>query len=159
MSDRASIKKALVAGLNSELSEANEGSTYHTNIDMNVSGNSIFLDDIEIFPAVAIALGPERTEYLPSGFRWNYLTLYLRMYVKSEDESEEQLEQLIADIKTFIDNFERLDYTVKNPDDTDANKTVTQMTLVSVTTDEGLLKPIALGEINVEVRYADRSRK
>ena len=159
MSNRASIKGALIASMNSEMSAANAGSVYYTDIDKNVLGDTLFSDGIDIFPAISLVLGPERTEYLPSGFRWQYLTMYVRAHVKSQDETEEQLEELIADIKTFIDNFERLEYTVINPDSSETIKTVTQITILSVTTDEGILKPIGLGEVNIEVRYSDRSRK
>ena len=159
MSDRTSIKNAVVAQMVDEFTASNEGTKYYTDLDKNVRGDVLYLDSIDIFPTVTIALGPERTEYHPSGFRWIHLTLYVRAYVKSEDESEEQLEHLIADIKKFIDNFERLDYTVTNPDGTTTNKSVTQMTLMGTTTDEGLFKPLALGELNLEVRYADRNAK
>jgi hypothetical protein len=159
MSKRSSIKNALIEQINNELTAANEGTIYYTDIDKNTLGDAVFADSVEVFPAITVILGPERTEYLPSGFRWQYLTMYLRAHVKSEDETEEQLEELISDIKTFIDNFERLDYTVTNPDGTDTIQTVTQITTVSITTDEGLLKPLGMGEINVEVRYSERSKK
>ena len=159
MSDRTSIKDALVAQMNTEFTAANEGVTYYNDLDQNVKGDILYLEEMEVFPAITVALGPERVEYLPSGFRWQFLTLYIRSYVKSEDETEQRLEQLLADIKTFVDNFERLVYTVINPDGTTTEKMVTQMTTIAITTDEGLLKPNGIGEMNIEVRYADRNSR
>lgn len=157
MSDRTSIKNAMVDAMNAEFTAANEGVKYYTDLDKNVRGDILYLDSVDIFPAVTVAVGPERSEYLPSGFRWSFLTLYLRVYVNSQDESEEQLEHVIADIKKFIDKFDRLEYTVLNPDGTSEQRAVTQLTTKGISTDEGLFKPLALGEINVEVRYADRN--
>jgi len=159
MSARSSIKNALVAALNAELSAENVGEKYHTDIDNNTLGDTLFMDSIEAFPGITVGLGPERPEYQPGGFRWNFLTLYIRIYVKSEDESEEQLELIISDLKTFIDNFENLAYTVTDPKGNVTNKTVTQITLKSITTDEGLAKPLGVGELNVELRYAEHSTR
>ena len=159
MSDRASIKTALVTSMNTQMNVTNVGTLYYNDMDENVRGDVLFLDNIQVFPAITVGLGPERVEYHPSGFRWIYLTLYLRGYVKSEDESEEQLEHVLADIKTYIDNFEKLDYTVINPDGSTTNKSVAQMTNIGVSTDEGLMKPLGLGEVVIEVKYADRNRK
>lgn len=158
MSARASIRNALVDKVKQELTAANKDK-YYTDIDMNVSGRNLFIDQIEEFPAIGIGLGPERIEYQPSGFRWIYLTLYIRLYVRSEDSSDENLELLIEDIKTLIDNFEDLHYTITKPNGDVVDKKVTQMTLLDINTDEGVLLPNGIGEIRTELRYSDRNAR
>lgn len=159
MTARASIRNTLIDTLQKELTASNKGSKYYTDIDMAVSGKSQYLDQIDTFPAIGVGLGPERMEYLPGGLRWNYLTLYIRCYVKSEDESDELLELLIHDIKTIIDSFEVLPYTINQPDGTSVEKSVTKMTVLGITTDEGLLRPIGVGEVQLELQYSGRDAR
>lgn len=158
MTSRTSIRDAIVDKLKSELSDANLD-RYHTDIDMNVQSNNkgLYLDQIETFPAITVGLGPERPEYQPGGFRWMFLTLTIRLYIKSEDMSDEKLELLLQDIKTFIDTHEDIEYTISKPDGTSVDKKATQMTIVSIDTDEGVLHPFGVGEVSIEIRYPDRN--
>jgi hypothetical protein len=68
------------------------------------------------------------------------------VYVRSEDESQEQLETLLEDLEKCIDSNRVLSYS-------DTEET-TEILVTSITTDEGLLAPYAVGEINLQVRYA-----
>lgn len=128
---------------------------YHTNIDNQVTGRNLYPQDIEYFPTVTIALGPETVEYQPAGFRWNFLTLFFRAYVHSEDETEERTEELIQDIKNFIDRNETISYNEIKPDGSTQVYEATQMSIQEITTDEGVLRPIGIGEIRVRIRYED----
>jgi hypothetical protein len=156
MSERSSIKAALVDLMNAEMNKDNEGTVYYNDMDKAVLKDNLYLDTIDTFPAITVALGPERFEYHPSRFAWVFLTVHLRCFVKSEDETEEQLEHLIADIKTFVDKFDTLPYNVTKPDGSIEEKSITQITLQSITTDEGILKPLGLGEVSLEIRYQTR---
>lgn len=158
MTSRTSIRDAIVDLLKVELTDTNS-KTYHTDIDKNVQSNTkgLYLDQIETFPAITVGLGPERPEYLPGGFRWMFLNLTIRLYVKSEDMSDEQLELLLQDIKTFIDTHENIEYTISKPDGTSVAKKATQMTIISIDTDEGVLHPHGIGEVSLEIRYPDRN--
>jgi hypothetical protein len=68
------------------------------------------------------------------------------MYCKGED-AQIELEQLLEDIETVITNNRTIVY------DIDKNYETTEILVVSITTDEGLLAPYAIGEINLQVRY------
>lgn len=158
MTDRTSLRDTIVDTMNTSLTATNSD-TYHTDIDMNVHGKNLYLDEVQQFPAITVALGPERPEYQPGGFRWMYLTLTIRAYVKSEDMAEEQLELLLQDIKTFIDMHEDIDYTIIKPDGTSVTKHATEMTILTISTDEGILRPLGLGEVSIEIRYPDRNSR
>lgn len=158
MTHRASIKDKIVEDLKAELTDQNLGK-YFTDIDMNVHGNNLYLDQVEAFPALTVGLGSERPEYQPGGFRWMFLTLTIRAYVKSEDNADEKLELLIQDIKTFIDTHEDIQYTITKPDGTSVTYEATQMTILSISTDEGILHPLGLGEVTLEIRYPDRNSR
>lgn len=158
MTHRASIRDKMVEVLKEQLSDQHLDK-YYTDIDMNVHNNNLYLDQVETFPALTVGLGPERPEYQPSGFRWMFLTLTFRAYVKSEDRADEKLELLIQDIKTFIDTYEDIEYTITKPDGTSVTKKATQMTILSISTDEGILHPFGLGEVTLEIRYPDRNTR
>jgi hypothetical protein len=70
----------------------------------------------------------------------------VKVYVRSEDSAQEQLEQLLNDLELCIDNNRQLEYA--------EGKETTEILIQSITTDEGLLSPYGVGEINLEVRYA-----
>lgn len=145
--------------------DGTQPAVYYTDIDEAVTGKNLYVQDVQTFPTISVALGPESIEYQPGGFRWIFLTLYLRAYVKSDDMAEEKLEELIEDIKTFIDKNEDISYTVLNPGGDPSNPNdsqtlmATQMTLQEITTDEGVLRPFGIGEIRLQVRYQDRNSR
>lgn len=106
-----------------------------------------FWDEVNDFPSVYLTPGTELREYHPADFAWGMLGVCVKVYCKSEDSSQEQLEQLLADLETCIDLNRQLVY-----DSTNAY-TTTEILIDSITTDEGLLAPYAVGEINLQVRY------
>lgn len=143
MSKRTSILKALIVKLN----EALDGTQYTSNVYNNAYAKLKFWDEINQFPAIYSSPGSEQREYLPGNFTWGYLGVSLKIYCKGED-SAEQLEQLLEDVESVIDANRVLVY------DTVNNYETTEILVSSITTDEGLLAPYAVGEINLQVRYA-----
>ena len=76
-------------------------------------------------------------------------SLPIRVYVEDQDDPQEVLALLMEDIERVIDNNDVLTY-----DDTvSPNLTTTSLTLQSMSTDEGVLTPLGIGEITVECRY------
>ena len=157
MSFRNSIVSAIGELIKSELNGINT-TKYFTNIYQNVFVSSKQFSQIQDFPAVTVTPGPESFEYLPSGLRWNYLQVYIRTYVKDEDEPNAKLELIIEDIKNLIDEFDSISYTVTKPDGTTINLRTTQSTISEISTDEGLLKPLGIGEIVLTIRYSQSGR-
>ena len=143
MSRRTSIVKALTNKINEVL----DGSApYNYNIYGKVEPKLKFWDEISEFAAVFITPGTEMREYLPGDFAWGYLGVCVKVYVKGDDASE-QLETLIEILERVIDANRVLVY------DTDKNYETTEILIQSITTDEGLLAPYGVGEINLQVRY------
>jgi hypothetical protein len=143
MSKRSSIAKALSTKLKDTLIG---NDTYKTNLYNNCYPYLKFWDEVSDFPAVYITTGSETREYLPGNFTWGYLNLRLYLYCKSEN-SQQELEQLLEDVETCIDSNRVLVYDQSN------NLETTEILVTSITTDEGLLAPYAVGEINLQVRY------
>jgi hypothetical protein len=118
----------------------------------DLSGNSYpklkFWDEVQDFPCVYLTAGTEVREYMPSDFTWGYLNISVKVYVRSESEAQQQLENLLDDLENVIDANRVLVY------DTTNNLSTTEVLIQSITTDEGLLAPYGVGEINLQVRYA-----
>jgi hypothetical protein len=122
-------------------------SPYQTNLQGLSFAKLKFWDEVQDFPSVYLSPGTERREYLPGDFAWGYLHVCVKVYCKDEEFAQEQLEQLLADLETCIDLNRQLVYDTTNSYET------TEILIDSITTDEGLLAPYAVGEINLQVRY------
>lgn len=142
MSRRTSILRALVE----KIKEIDGTGTYNTNLFNNAYPTIRFWDEVNDFPCVYSSVGSETRDYLPGDFTWAYLGISLKIYTKGED-SQHQLELLLEDLETVINNNRVLQYDETN------NYETTEILVVSITTDEGLLAPYAVGEINLQVRY------
>ena len=142
MSRRTSILKALVEKF--KLIDGN--APYSINVFNNAYPIIRFWDEVNDFPCIYGSTGSESREYLPGGFTWAYLGISLKLYCKGED-AQNQLELLLEDMETVITNNRVLVY------DTEKDYETTEILVGSITTDEGLLAPFAVGEINLQVRY------
>ena len=122
---------------------------YNSNVFNNVHGGMIFLDEIQEFPKVCVVSGDESREYQPNEFKWRFLSLDIRVYVEDQEDPQEVLARLMEDIERVIDDNDVLIY-----DDTvSPNLTTTSLTLQSLTTDEGVLAPLGIGQMTVLCRY------
>ena len=142
MSSRSSITKALVE----VLKQIDGTGTYQTNVFNNVGDRLRFWDELTDFPHICVVPGSESREYLPGDFKWGYLNISLKLYTKGEDPLAE-LEKLLEDVEITIDNNRVLTYDVVT------NARTTEILISSIVTDEGLLAPYGVGEINLPVRY------
>jgi hypothetical protein len=140
---RTAITKALVE----QLKTINGTGLYKTNIESCAYPTMKFWDEVDNFPSIYVVPGIEHREYLPGGFKWGFLAIIIKVYVKQEDP-QEQLEQLLGDVEQVIDLNRQLVY--------DLNAVCAQTTeinIVSIVTDEGLLVPYGIGEITLNVQY------
>jgi len=143
---RKKIVDALVKELNLKI---NGVSPYNSNIFNKAEGRLKFLDQIQEYPKVCVVAGDETREYQPNEFKWRFLSLDIRVYVEDQDDPQEVLALIMEDIERVIDENDVLTY-----DDTvSPNLTTTSLTLQSLSTDEGVLTPLGIGEITVECRY------
>lgn len=143
MSRRTSIVKALVEKL--KLIDGSD--SFKSNLFGNAFPFLKFWDETNDFPSLYVVAGSESREYLPSDFTWAYLGITLKVYCKGED-SQQLLENLLEDVETVIHDNRVLVY------DAEKNYETTEILLHSIVTDEGLLVPYSIGEINLQVRYA-----
>lgn len=122
---------------------------YNSNVSNNVSSKLTFLDEIIQYPKVCVVTGAETREYQPNAFKWRFLQISIRAYVHNENDAQEELSLLFEDIERVIDENDTLMYdgTISPPLST------TNMVIQSITTDEGALSPLAIGEMSIEVRY------
>ena len=66
-----------------------------------------------------------------------------------EEDSVAALDALLEDVETVIEENSRIRYKDRN----NADQYTQQITVVSIDTDEGVLEPLGVGEIVLEVRY------
>ena len=142
-------RKKIVDALVEKLKEIDGSHPYSINLFQNVKANMIFLDEIEQYPKVCVVAGDETREYLPDNFKWRFLTLTIRAYVKNEDDAQEELALLFEDIENVLDNNDAMVY----DDSVSPSQAITQLTVLNLTTDEGVIKPLGIGEMAIEVRY------
>ncbi len=143
---RKKIVDALVKELNLKI---NGVSPYNSNIFNKAEGRLKFLDQIQEYPHICVVAGDETRQYQPDGFKWRFLQIDIRCYINDETDPQETLALLMEDIERVIDNNDILTY-----DDTvSPNLKTTSLTIISLSTDEGALTPLGIGEMLVEVRY------
>lgn len=144
MSKRNSIAKALA-----EKFKTIDGTgAYQTNLYGNSYAKLKFWDEIQDFPAVYLVPGTEVREYHPADFTWCFLNISVKAYVRDQEDPQSYLETLLHDIETCVHDNRVLVY------DQDNNLETTEILIQSIMTDEGLLTPYGVGEINLQVRYA-----
>lgn len=143
MSRRTSIVKALAE----KLKDINGEAPFSSNLHGNAYPKLKFWDECNDFPSTFVTPGTETRQYLPADFTWGFLGVSIKVYCRGED-SQSELETLLEDIETCIDSNNVLVYDVNKGYET------TEILIQSITTDEGLLAPYAVGEINLQVRYA-----
>lgn len=142
-------RKKVVDALVNKIKLINGQHPYNSNVSDNVDGHLKFLDEIEQYPKVCIVAGDEFREYLPNAFKWRLLDLTIRVYIHDNNDTQETLALLLDDIERVIDDNDGLVY-----DDTvDPSLSTTSITIGSISTDEGVIAPLGIGEMTVRVRY------
>ncbi|QIO00299.1 tail tube terminator protein [Salmonella phage polluks] len=152
MDHRTSIAQAVVDRIATQM-DGSQPDEYFNNLYGNVSRQTYKFEEIREFPYVAVHIGTETGQYLPSGQQWMFLELPILVYDKEKTDIQEQLEKLVADIKTVIDTGGNLEYTVSKPNGSTFPCEATDMSITSVGLLAPYLAPYGLAEINVTVRY------
>jgi len=137
---RTDITEAIVALLN----QIDGSSNYRTNLFNNAVPKLIFWDEVNDFPSVSVTPGLETREYLPSDFKWGRLLVNIRIYVEGTDPKS-LLEDIFCDIEDILD--------ANNTLTIDSNTECTDIRILSISDDEGLLAPIGVGEMTLQVQY------
>lgn len=138
----------IIAALVEKLKDINGSGSFLSDVNENVSPRLKFWDEVEEFPAIHLNAGSESREYQGGGYKDRFLAVTLRCYVQAED-AVEALDELLEDVETVLEDNSRLTYI----DRTGAAQSTQQITIISIDTDEGVLEPLGVGEILIEVRY------
>jgi len=148
MVSRTKRKKVIDAIVN-KLKGIDGNHPYNSNVFDNVTGRLKFLDEIEQYPSLCVVAGDEFREYLPDQFKWRLLDITIRAYVNDNNDVQETLALLLEDIERVIDDNDSLVY-----DDTvSPSLSTTSLTIGSISTDEGVIAPLGIGEMTLRVRY------
>ena len=141
---RQNIVNAIVDAL-----ETIDGSgSYHSALH-TIEPRLKFWDEVTEFPSVHINAGRETRTYDGGGFKFRYLAITLRCYVEDNEDSVGALDALLEDIETVLEAKDPLTYYDKNG----VSHNTVQTSILSVDTDEGVLDPLGVGEIAIEVQY------
>ena len=141
-------RRAIVEALAKELEQINGTPPFRTSI-ANVERRLKFWDEVSEFPTIHVGAGAETREYDGGGFRFRFLRITIRCYVSDDNDVIEALEELLEDVETILEDKDPLTYY----DSTGASQSTVQTNIISVDTDEGVLEPLGVGEVVVEIRY------
>ena len=139
---RTQIVKSLVDLFN----QINGQTPYRSNLYNSVKGDLVFWDEVNEFPLVCMTAGSETREYLPGGFKWGFLDINIRIYVKGDD-AKTQLENIFSDLEMVLDANNSLKIGETQ------DEVCTDIRILSISDDEGLLRPHGVGEVNIQIQY------
>jgi hypothetical protein len=142
-----SRRNSIVVGVVNTLKTIDGTGTFKSNIYNNVYPRLEFWDTVSDFPSIYVVAGSETREYHPAGFAWGFLNVCIKAYTKGEFALD-LLEDLLEDIETVIDGTKGVIVY-----DTEKNYHTDELSITSIVTDEGLLNPYGVGEVNLLVRY------
>ena len=141
-------RRAIVEAISEKLEQINGNAPFRTSV-AKVERRLKFWDEVQEFPTIHVGAGSETREYDGGGFRFRFLRLTIRCYVSDDDDVILALEELLEDVESVLEENDPLQYT----DSTGASQFTAQTTIGAVTTDEGVLEPLGVGEITIEIRY------
>ena len=143
-----SRRSNIVEALAQKLKDINGAGAFLSDLQNNVHPRLKFWDEVDQFPAIHLNAGAETREYQAGGYKDRFLSVTVRCYVQEED-AQRALNVLMEDVETLIEDNGQLEYSDRQ------NNTfkTQQITIISIDTDEGVLEPLGVGEILIEVRY------
>lgn len=142
-------RMGIVTALVEELKKIDGTGDFISDLNGNVSPRMLFWDEVKNFPSVHLAAGAERRQYQGGGFKDRYLSIIIRCYVRKPDEAMFELDKVLEDVEYVVEKCNRLKYYDKEGNE----QRTRQITIVDIDTDEGVLDPLGVGEIRIEVEY------
>ena len=142
-------RRAIVGAIADKLYENLNGSPPFRSAVQSVEPRLRFWDEVNDFPAIQVGAGQETREYEGAGFRFRFLRVTILCYVYDSEDVILALEELLEDVETVIEDNDPLTYT----DSTGTSQSTAKTTILSVDTDEGVLEPLGVGEVILEVQY------
>tara|TARA_Y100001951_G_scaffold74318_1_gene61289 strand:+ start:1777 stop:2241 length:465 start_codon:yes stop_codon:yes gene_type:complete len=142
-------RRAIVGSIATKLEQKLNGVAPMRSSVQTVSPRLRFWDEVNEFPSIQVGAGAETRDYEGGGFRFRFLRVTIRCYVNDSNDVILALEELLEDVETVLEDNDPLTYT----DSTGASQSTAQTSILTVDTDEGVLEPLGVGEITIEVRY------
>ena len=145
----ASRRREIVALLVDKLKEidgkavAGTNYTYNLNIFNNAKRGIRFLDEVNDFPSLYLSAGTENRDFNSKNLTVATLDVTIRAYIYGQDNSQSLADDIVQDIEFVI--YHQLG---ENPD-----KGILDITIDSITTDEGLAAPYGIAEVNLNTAY------
>lgn len=147
--DYTSRRSNILTALATKLKDIDGSGAFLTDVANNVETRLKFWDEVQDFPAIHLNAGSETRDYQAGGYKDRYLSITIRCYVSDDTDATEALNLLMEDVETVVEDNSRLKYYDAMNNEYNAQ----QITVISIVTDEGVLDPLGVGEIEVEVRY------
>ena len=123
-------------------SNYNASYTFTQNLFNNVFRKIKFLDEVNDFPALYLSAGTEIRDFNSLSLTVATLDVTIRAYVYGEDSSQSLADALVQDIEHVIYSLG------DNPE-----KGILDITIDSISIDEGLATPYGLAEVELTVVY------
>ena len=142
-------RRSIVGAIASQLYQSLNGTAPFRSSVQSVEPRLRFWDEVTDFPAIQVGAGQETREYEGGGFRFRFLRITIRCYVHDNDDVILALEELLEDVETVLEDNDPLTYT----DSTGKSQSTAKTTILSVDTDEGVLEPLGVGEVIIEIQY------
>jgi hypothetical protein len=139
---------ALVDSLVTLFKQINGTGSYLSSLNQNVFSKLKFYDEVTDFPTVCVTASNESRQYQAGGYRDRYLEVRLMVFVNEENPLK-KCEAILEDIETLVEDNGRLAYT----DRQGTTQFTHDITILSISTDEGTLDPISIGEMTLRVHY------
>lgn len=146
--DYTTRRQSIIDALVTQLKTIDGTGNFLSNVYNNVHPRLKFWDEVDEFPSIHLNAGSETRQYQGGGYKDRFLSVTVRIYVQEED-AVDALDKLIEDVETVLEENSALSYTDRQGN----SQSTHQITIVSIDTDEGVLEPLGVGEILLEVRY------
>jgi hypothetical protein len=139
---------AIVDALVSLFKRIDGTGSYLSNLSQNVFNKLKFYDEVTDFPTICVTASNESRQYQAGGYRDRYLEVRLMVFV-NEDNPLKKCEAILEDVETLVEDNGRLAYV----DRQGQTQFTHDITILSISTDEGTLDPISIGEMTLRVHY------
>jgi hypothetical protein len=118
---------------------------FKTDLHENVYRGYKFVDEINDYPAVYLVAGKETRSYQTAGTTQSQLLIALRAYIYDEEYEliNENYGNLTSDIEHVIYNLPK----------THSDYQILDIVIQSINTDEGLLTPYGIVELQILISY------
>lgn len=139
-------RQKIVTALVNLIKQIDGRDPYDSNLYGRVKDKLVFWDEVGEYPLVCLNASTELRDYQTAGVNWGFLTVTIRIYVKGDD-AKDKLENIFGDIEHLL-------YTNNNLQFGDNGEEVcTDIQIMSISDDEGLLAPLGVGEMVLEIQY------